>query len=146
MNEGLSLQTENSREELDNVETVKRIYRNFLNGNIDAVLDALADDIDWSSRVNWPGGPADIPYNRPCPGRDEVAEMFSRFLDAVHYERPLGPNSYAASGNRVLVTGQDIRRDLVNGDLTENRWSMLWMFERGKVIRFRIYQDTVEVL
>ncbi|MEO6049365.1 MAG: hypothetical protein ABIQ57_17900 [Candidatus Kapaibacterium sp.] len=146
MNGEMALRAENSREERENIEIVKQIYRDFLNGDIDAVLNALADDVDWNSRVNWPGGPADIPYNRPCPGRNEVADAFSLFIDAVRYERPLGPNSYTASGNRVLVTGQDIRRDLANDELTENRWSMLWIFEQGKVIRFRMYQDTVEVL
>lgn len=128
-----------------NAQTVRQLYENFVVGNIGAVLDVLAEDIDWESRVNWPGGPIP-PYAGKCSGRNDVAECFRLFRETVQYEKAMASTKYTAVGDYVLVTGQDIRRDLSTGQFTENRWSMFWTFKEGKVVRLRIYQDTVEPL
>lgn len=129
-----------------NIDIVRKIYRDFVSGDIDAVLDAMDNNVLWSGRVNWRGGPQSLPYQGTYEGRSGVAECFRSFLGTVQYERPLGDTHYFSSGNHVLATGQDIRRILATGELTEHRWSMFWTFNEGKVVRIRIYEDTVEVL
>lgn len=133
-------------QEHENIQLVNRIYRNFLEGNFDAVLEDFAEDIDWDSRLNWPGGPSERPYEGRRSGRHDVGAAFKELAAAVRYEEAMAENQYVIAGNRVIVTGQDIRRDLVTGERTENRWSMVWTIEGGKVVHFRVYQDTVPLL
>ena len=129
-----------------NIDIVRQIYRDFLTGDINAVLDALAEDVDWSGRVNWPGGPCVLPYEGKRRGRNAVAECFESLLNTVQYEGAAAATRYITTGNHVLAIGQDIRRIRATGELTENRWTMCWTLDGGKVIRIRIYQDTVEAL
>jgi hypothetical protein len=130
-----------------NIAIVQQIYRNFLAGDMDAVLDAFAEDIDWGSTFNWRGSSADDrEYEGRRLGRRDVAEALEAFRASVKYEEPTADNHYVVAGNRVIVTGQDIRRVLSTGERTENRWSMVWTINDGKVVHFRVYQDTVPVL
>lgn len=137
---------ESIMQEHENIQLVNRIYRNFLDGNFDAVLEDFAEDIDWDSRLNWPGGPSTRPYEGPRRGRNAVGAAFKELAANVRYEEAMAENQYVVAGNRVVVTGSDIRRDVVTGERTENRWSMVWTIENGKVIHFRVYQDTVPLL
>ncbi len=129
-----------------NTDIVRGIYRNFLAGDIAAVLNAFDPDIDWNSRVNRPGARTPLAYEGPCRGREAVARCFELFNTAVRYEATMVSARFYTSGERVLAVGHDIRRDLVTGGLTENRWSMLWRFRDGRAAHIRIYQDTIDIL
>lgn len=133
-------------QEQSNIDIINKIYRDFLAGDMDAVLAAFADDIDWNSRFNWPGGPEELPYVGRRLGRSDVAKALDQFRAGIVYEQSTADNHYVVAGNRVIVTGQDIRRVLATGERTENRWSMVWTIEDGKVVHFRVYQDTVPLL
>lgn len=129
-----------------NIDIVRQIYCDFLTGDIRAVLEALAEDVDWNGRVNWHGGPDVLPYQGKRRGRNEVAECFESLLEIVQHERSATATRYITTGNHVLAIGHDIRRVRATGELTENRWSMCWTLDAGKVVRIRIYEDTVEML
>lgn len=129
-----------------NIEIVNSLYRNFLQGNMEALLDTFAEDIDWNGQVNWPGGPNPLPYTGKRVKREELAKVFAQFMSTVQYQKPLAENQYVTNGDRVLVVGQDMRRVLATGEEVESRWSMLWTIQNGKVVRARIYEDTVEAL
>jgi ketosteroid isomerase-like protein len=128
----------------ENLEIVRGIYRSFLAGRIDEVLAAFDEEIDWDGHVSWRGGPGGRSYEGKRFGREQVAEALREFIGHVSYERSAGSTEYVASGNSVLITGSDIRRVTATGGLTENRWSMFWTLEGGKVVKFRIHQHTVD--
>ena len=132
-------------EKSTNADIVRKIYSDFVAGNIEAVLEVLDENVDWDSRANWPGGPP-TPYAGQRRGRNDVAECFKLFREAIQFEKALPSTSYTSVGENVLVTGRNIHRVLSTGELTENRWSMFWTFNHGKVVRLRVYMDTVEML
>jgi ketosteroid isomerase-like protein len=127
-----------------NIEIVRGIYRSFLAGRIDEVLEAFDEEIDWDGHVSWRGGPGGRSYEGKRLGREQVAGALREFIAQVRYERSAGSHKCVASGNSVLVTGSDIRRVTATGGLTENRWSMFWTLEEGKVVKFRLHQHTVD--
>jgi len=132
--------------EKNNLDIVKSIYRNFLDGKIDEMLDLFVEDIDWTGFMRWHGGPNPLPYAGKWANREELKKAFQLFRNTVQYERPTADNEYIIKGDRVLVVGRDLRRVVATGEIVESRWSMLWTIENGKVVQANIYEDTVEAM
>lgn len=132
--------------ESENIQIVNSIYRAFLAGDHRAVIEALDPEIDWDGKINWPGGPRDRSYEGKKRGREEVAEALQQFMLNFEFKSTLAPNQYVEHGNTVAVTGSDTRTLLPTGETTENRWTMIWTIEHGKITKFRMYQDTVPEL
>jgi len=122
----------------DNVHIVQEIYANFLRGDVGAVLDVLADDVEW-----FIPGPAEIPYAGPRRGRQAVAEFFSVLVEAVEFEQ-FEPRQYVAQGDTVVAIGQDRRRAKSTGRVIEMAWAMVWKLRDGKVTGFRSYEDSFD--
>jgi ketosteroid isomerase-like protein len=130
----------------DNVRIVRNIYQNFTRGNIPAILDVMDSSIECNVMINWPDGPKNVPYAGRFKGRGGVAKCFARFLDLVRLEPEIIPRQYIINGDSVMVSGSELRRVRPTRQLTENRWSMIWTLRNGKVVKFIIYEDTVEAL
>jgi uncharacterized protein len=71
--------------------------QNFLRGNIQAVLDACTDDIEWTT---WEH-PA-VPFARSYKGKKGVAEFFQT-LAAITDFKAFEPQAYYADGNTVFA-------------------------------------------
>ena len=97
--------------EQENVQTVQAVYAAFEQGDIQRVLDALTDDIEW-----WIDGPPDSPYAGTQHGREEVAQNFVRLNDTVTFESFV-PEEFIAQGNQVVAIGADQRRVRKTGKL-----------------------------
>lgn len=132
--------------ESENIRIINKIYRDFLARDMRSVLDALDENIDWDGKINWPGGPQDLPYSGKKRGREEVAEAFQQFMLTFEFAATMSQNTYVESGDTVSVTGSDLRTILPTGETTENRWTMIWTIRNGKATKFRMYQDTVPKL
>lgn len=130
----------------DNLNIVRSIYNNFTRGDISAILNVMDASVRCNIMINWPDGPNSIPYAGRYNGRKEVAKCFAQFLNIVRLEPEIIPREFIINGDSVMVNGSELRRVWRNGTLTENRWSMVWTLREGKVVRFFIYEDTVEAL
>ena len=130
-------------EEQSNLDRVRSIYRGFLEGQLNEVIGQMTDDVRivGSSCSRMPPS-----YARSYDGREAVAAGFAEFLSVVQYQKPTAPVRLLAKGNRVLAIGQDVRQQLQTGELTENRWSMIWTLRDRKVTELRVVEDTVELL
>lgn len=124
--------------EQENVQTIQRIYENFGRGDIQAVLNALADDVAW-----FVPGPAAIPYAGRRRGRQELAQFFGMLGGAVEFEE-FEPREFIAQGDTVVALGQDRRRARSTGKMIENKWAMVWKLRDGKVASFHAYEDTAD--
>lgn len=124
--------------EQDNVQTIKQLYADFGQRNIPAVLNVLADDIEWVVP-----GTAEIPYAGRSKGRDAATQFFTRLGEAVEFES-FEPQEFVGQGDTVVAIGHDRRRPRSTGKLVENHWAMVWKLRDGKVSSFRAYEDTAE--
>ena len=119
-----------------NIETVQKIYADFGQGNVPAILDRVNADVDW---VN--AGPEVVPYARKRRGVSEVKEFFSALFAALDVQS-FEPKEFIASGDRVIVLGTWSGRAKSTGKPFASDWTMAWTVKAGKVTSFRSFEDT----
>lgn len=122
---------------MSNKETVKEIYEAFGQGNVPAILEKLAADVDWEQwRDNFAQN-AGVPYLLYIKGQSGVASFFGEVAK-------LGVKSY-----QVLSIMEGENQIAVEFEIETERFSEeeihLWTFNsEGKVTRFRHYLDTAK--
>jgi uncharacterized protein len=120
------------------VQTVQRIYQAFGQGDVTAVLEQLAEDVEWEYGVNS----TDVPWLQPRRGRADVAHFFEalKALDLHNFQ----PTAFLEDGN-VVVTLVDLEATVrsTGRRVLEEDEVHIWRFDQaGKVSRFRHRVDT----
>ncbi|MBI4497235.1 MAG: nuclear transport factor 2 family protein [Chloroflexi bacterium] len=125
--------------EQENVALVQQAYAAFGRGDIAAVLQVFADDIEWVIP-----GPSDIPFNGTRRGKQAVGEWFGILGQNLDFQ-VFAPQEFIAQGDTVVV--------LVHSEGTIKRNSRKVMQDEahvltvrnGKVVRFQSFEDTAAV-
>lgn len=119
-------------------DSVREIYQAFTRGDTDAILDRLADDIEWEYGVNS----TDVPWLQPRRGKDQVPEFFES-LAAIEFHS-FEPTMFLENGHVVVAlidleaTVRATGRRVVEVDEVH-----IWHFDKnGKAIKFRHRVDT----
>ncbi len=118
-----------------NIEIIKELYRDFSNGNIDAVKEKFAPEIEWSQMKGFPNGGYHIGFDNIYKN---VFQNFSQnwtnwtanvdeFLDAGESVFAIG--TYEGMYNE---TGKSFQADFIHR----------YILEDGKVAKFTQYTDT----
>jgi hypothetical protein len=121
----------------ENTRLAQGVYEAFGRGDMTALADAMADDIEW---VN-PGDPADDPNAGTFKGKEAVLGWFGGLASTVDFST-FEPREFIAENDKVVslvyieATARETGRDLVNHE------AHVWTFRDGKVARFLIYRDT----
>ena len=126
--------------EQQNIELVKRGYEAFGRGDIPALLDLFADDIEWNSP-----GPPDLPTAGRRRGRQQVSEFFLA-VDQVFEIQQFEPTTFVAQGDVVVVLGTDTARIKATGKVITDDWAHVFTVRNGKVARMQEYIDTSAVV
>jgi len=122
--------------EQDHVQSVQNIFAAFGQGNIPAVLQALAPDVEWVV-----SGPQAVAFSGTRRGRDQVVQFFAALGQTVDIQA-FEPKEFIAQGDVVVVVGMERLRFKATGKMAENHWVMVFTFRDGQVARFREYDDT----
>jgi ketosteroid isomerase-like protein len=120
----------------DNVAVVQKLYADFGAGNIPSIIEALAEDVEWSEPPS--GVP---PFAGTRRGREQVTAFFQSLgekCEPLQFE----PREFIAHGDRVLALGHYRFRARPTGKAWETDWVMVWTFAGGKVTKFQIYKDS----
>lgn len=123
--------------EQENMQVVQQAYDAFKRGDIQSVLNLMADDADWLH----PGPPDAIPFAGQYRGRDGVAQFFAKLggaEDVEHFE----PQEFFASGDRVVVLGRYRGRIKATGRTDDVEWVHVFTVRGGKIVSHRQYSDT----
>ena len=120
----------------DNVATVQDIYAAFGQGNIPAILNVLADDVEF---LQPPGG--ELPFKGAYYGRDGAGTFFQRLVEAVDV-LAFEPQELVAQGDTVVALGHYRFRAKATGRAYDTDWAMVWRFSAGKVVKFQIHDDS----
>ena len=127
---------------MDHIATVQEIYEAFGRGDVAAVLDRLAEDVDWEA-----GGSSahdeGVPWLLRRRGRDGAAEFFAT-LDAFEIRR-FEPLSFLAGPSQVAaVIGIELAVR-ASGFVIADEEIHLWSFDdAGLVSAFRHLVDTAK--
>ena len=119
---------------------VREIYDAFARGDVDAVLGAMADEIEWYQAEGMPYG------EPPLHGPQEVAQsIFGPIITdvegfAVTPEQFLSEDDIVVMIGRYTGTGKETGKEL---DLPAVH---VWNVRDGKATRFRQFIDTAKFL
>ena len=130
--------------EQENVQTVQSIFAAFGQGDLPAVLNALAGDVDWQSPVRRTE-PGEISWAKPRHSREEVALYFKELVEQMQPER-MEALEFTAQGDRVVVEGRNRGTVRSTGRTYEHDWVMVFTLRGGKIVRHRHYYDTADIL
>jgi uncharacterized protein len=115
---------------------VKQTYAAFGRGDIPAILNLIADQVDWQDVC-----PASLPYSGLRRNRAEVANFFS---DEAQIEdtKVFEPREFIVAGENVTVLGhmEGYARDTKREFRTD--WVHLFTVQNGKITRWRGFLDT----
>jgi uncharacterized protein len=102
----------------DQVETVGRLYKLFVKGDLPAILKLVTDDVDWEFF-----GSAKIPWAGPRRGHVGV-EQFFRSVGQTTAVETFEPDEFITAADSVVVLGHERKRMRANGHSVEANWSV----------------------
>ena len=113
------------------VTVVKQAYEAFGRKDIPALLELVADSVDWEFV-----GSSGLPYARRRRNRKEVGEFFGdipRADDIQAFE----PREFIEAGEHVTVLGWESSTAIATGKKFESEWVHVFTVKSGKITRWR---------
>jgi ketosteroid isomerase-like protein len=120
----------------DNLQIVQGIYASFAQGDIPAILNVLADNVEFHEP---PGGAP--PFTGVYHGRAGAGTFFQEMVGAVDVLM-LEPQEFVAQGDTVVALGHYRFRAKATDITYDTDWAMVWRFQNGKVVKFQIHDDS----
>ena len=123
-----------------NTRLAQSAYEAFGRGDMAALAEVMADDIEW---VN-PGDPAVDPNAGTFNGKEAVLGWFGGLASTLDFTT-FEPRAFIAQNDTVvsLVYAESTARE--TGRTLVNHEAHVWTIRDGKLTRFQNYQDTAAV-
>src|SRR2546422_1519665 len=115
---------------------VQQAYSNFKEGNIEGLLNLMANDVTWTL-PEMEG----VPFAGKRTGRPSVGEFFATVgasQDVVRFE----PREFVAEGDKVVALGSYEWRVKATSREFAGDFAHAWTIRDGKVVSFHEYTDT----
>jgi ketosteroid isomerase-like protein len=125
----------------DNISTVRAMYEALGRGDVEAIIDAVTDDVDWSTDAALPGAP----WYGPRHGKDGVRSFFAGIAQAgpITEFTPLVFTSNDDGDVMVLI--RYAFTVSATGKSVEMNMHHLFRFRDGKAYYVRSAEDTAQV-
>ena len=124
-----------------NVEIMRAAYAAFAEGDVPAVVGAMAPNIVWNEAENFP-----YADGNPFVGPEAVVQgVFAKLMEdwdfwTLDIERMLD------AGDNVVVLGRYKAKHSETGTDLDAQFAHIWWLEDGKITRFQQYADTYQAL
>ena len=128
--------------EAQNTQVVKNAYAAFQRGDIGGVLATLDDSIEWQGVIGTEGV---VPHAGVRRGLTGVGEFFSQVAGGIDFHT-FEPQEFIAQGDQVAVVGRYKAQIKTTSKTIESGWVMLFTFKNGKIVRFREYTDSAQLV
>jgi hypothetical protein len=123
----------------DNVGLIRRVYTAFEAGDVQTILDSVADDAAWINH-----GPATIPYAGSRSGKTQILEFFRIIADTTTGGRII-PDTFVAQGDAVVATGRYRATACDTGAEIDTPVVHLFTVRNGKIVRWEGFSDSAKV-
>ena len=121
----------------DALTTVQAAYAAFGRGDIPAVLDAMADDVEWiTPQRNHPMGGT-------RRGKAGAQEFFGTLNDTLEFQ-VFEPKELIAQGDKVVVIFNEESTSRATGRNMVDDLAHLLTVRDGKITRFQEFSNTAE--
>jgi ketosteroid isomerase-like protein len=118
------------------VDVVKRAYAAFAAGDVPAVLEVFADDIEWYEAEG-------MPYGGVHRGGEAVVQNVFGPISQDVEDFAVTPEEYMAAGGTVAVVVSYTGTGKATGKVLNLPVVHVWDIQDGKAVRFRQFADTV---
>ena len=122
--------------EQENTKLVQQAYANYKSGDIQSMLDLLADDIEWELP-----NIENVPFSGKRRGREQV-ERFFRSLADSQKEQYFEPREFIVQGDKVVALGHYGWRVHATTREFEADWAHVFTIRGDKIVKFHEYTDT----
>lgn len=129
--------------ERENIAVVKKLLEAVGQGDIQAIMGGLAEDVEWQSPVTR-SEHTGITWSRQRHGRAEVLEFFAE-LNQKSKLKPFEDLVFTAQDDRVVLEGKNRGSARRTGKQYEHNWIMVFELQDGKIIKNRHYYDTADI-
>ncbi len=119
-----------------NEHIVKQFYNNILEGNVQAAMAQLDEDILWVE----PGAP-EVPFGGSYKGLLGIGQMLTSEHKLVQLKN-FTPTNYFGAHDLVVVLGSDSAAVLTTGKSYSTDWTMFFTLSNGKITKVQTYMDT----
>ena len=119
-----------------NKSVVNQAYSNFKTGNINGILELLADDVNWTL-PQMEG----VPFAGTRTGRDSVGDFFQS-VNSTQESLRFEPRELIAEGDKVVALGSYQWRVKSNSREFGGDFAHVFTIRVGKVVAFNEYMDT----
>jgi ketosteroid isomerase-like protein len=120
--------------EQSNLEIVRQVYAAFGRGDLPALFNLLAEDVDWRM-----AGPA--PYAGRRKGHAAVQEFFAKLMEAADIQH-FAAAEFLAAGDTVVVLGDERIRARATGRVMTQDWAHVYKVRGDKITAVSLIEDT----
>ena len=121
--------------ENENTERVRRVFEAFGRGDVEYILDQLADDVRFVGHLD----PV-VPWSGEFSGKDDVARFFQALGESVEVtDHPL--NALVAQDDTVVATGDVSFRVRDTDKAGSSSWVYIFKLTDGEIQSYDQYND-----
>ncbi len=124
-------------QEQQNIDLVRKLYDAFSKGDIQTIVDHLADQLIWRFDA-----PSVIPYGGDHSTPDEVRKGFFGPLASTQKDYALTTDEFIAQDDKVIMVGSYGATVIATGKRFDLPLVHVWSIQNGKVKRFVNFTDT----
>lgn len=125
--------------EQDNIGIIRRIYEAFGAGDVQTIMNSVADDAEWINH-----GPASIPYAGARKGKAQILEFFQAIAGSTTGAK-VTPEHFVGQGETVLSTGRYTATVSTTGARIDSPVAHIFTVRDGKVVRWEGFSDSAQV-
>jgi ketosteroid isomerase-like protein len=123
----------------ENIKTIQGVYEAFGRGDVQAVLDAVTDDVDWAAEATSTGAP----WYGVRHGKEGVASFFESFGSAMEIQE-FDPYAFASNDTEVHTVVHCRATSRATGKTITHDLHHFFRFENGKIAFYRGSEDTAQ--
>ena len=123
----------------ENIALIKNVYAAFGSGDVQTILDHVAEDAPWTNH-----GPSVIPYAGVRSGRAQVAEFFQA-IDSSTTGGKVVTESFFADGDTVIAIGRYIATVRGSGAQIDSPIAHFFTIRDGKIAKWVGFSDSAMV-
>jgi ketosteroid isomerase-like protein len=122
-----------------NIKIIQDVYGAFGRGDVAAVLDAVADDVDWAAEAAGSGAP----WYGVRRSKDEVMKFFQAYGTTMEVQE-FTPLAFAASDADVHSVVRIRARSRATGKSVAMNLHHFFTLRDGKIVYYRGTEDTAQ--
>lgn len=125
----------------ENIKAIQAIYEAFGQGDVQAVLDGVTDDVDWATETSSTGAP----WYGVRHGKEGVASFFEAFGSTMEVQE-FNPYAFAANDNEVHTVVHCRATSRATGKAINHDLHHYFRFDNGKIAFYRGTEDTAQTV